>query len=220
MRVLDVMTSPPISVGPDTPLKEVAKLLVEHRITGVPVVESGSVLGVVSQADIVVGEQQAEEEFVHPARLARLRRRLAVRDRRKARDVMTSPAVTVDPWTSAVGAAWAMTQHDVSRLAVVEDDRLVGVVTRSDLVRAFARSDDQVRREIVEEVLPALAISPNDVEVTVANGEVVLRGEVEDELEARCLPHAVRGVLGVIAVTPELTARHPQMPFGHASVRP
>jgi osmotically-inducible protein OsmY len=79
-------------------------------------------------------------------------------------------------------------------------------------VRAFARSDDGIRRDIVEEVLPSLYLSPGDVRVSVENGDVVLEGEVERELDARCLPHAVGAVVGVIDVRSEVTARHEHSP--------
>lgn len=219
VRVLELMSRPAVSVKPQTPLKHVARLLAEHGITGVPVVENARVVGVVSEADIVADEQRAEDRGLHPRRWPRLRRRAARLPPRTAGEAMTSPAITVAPQTSAVGAAWLMTQHDVNRLPVVDGERLVGVVTRSDLVRGFARSDDQVRREIVEEVLPALGVSANDVQVTVVDGLAAVRGEVEDDVVLRCLPHAVRGVLGVVAVVSELTARHAHMPFDRVSER-
>jgi CBS domain-containing protein len=105
---------------------------------------------------------------------------------------------------SAVGSAWLMTQHDAHHLPVTDRGALVGIVSRSDLVRAFARSDDQIRGEIVDEILPAFALSANDIAVSVSNGEVILAGEVDDDLTARALPHAVRSVIGVVAVGGEL----------------
>jgi CBS domain-containing protein len=217
MRVSDLMTAPVITVGPGASLKRVAHELVDHAITGVPVVEDGRVIGIVSQANIVDREREAEAESLLAKRKLRLRRSAAQAAARTARDVMTSPAVTIDPHASAVGAAWLMTKHDVNRLPVVENEQLVGIVTRSDIVRAFVRSDDEIRREIVDEVLPSLLVSQNDVEVTVEQGIVHLSGEVEDDAEVRCLPHAVRGVLGVVDVAAELTGRHPHAAFDRAS---
>ena len=211
MRVEEVMTRDVEVVGTQTGLKEVALLLSAHEISGVPVVEHGVPVGVVSESDLVAKEQESEAETV------RRRRRLSRRRRPQppaivAADVMTAPPVTVSPKSSAVGAAWTMTEHDVDRLLVVENGRLVGIITRGDLVRAFGRSDEQIRAEIVDEVLPALDVSPNDVAVAVADGVVRLEGEVEDELDAQCLPHAVRSVVGVVEVRCDIAARHRRRP--------
>lgn len=209
MRVKEIMAGPLVCVGPQTPLKEVAQLLLRHRITGVPVIdETGSVLGVVSQADLVREEQAAESESLRSGtHRIRLRRTRDV-PRRTAADVMSAPALEVEPQSSAVRAAWLMSQHDVNRLIVMERGVAVGIVTRTDLIRAFARSDEDVRREIVEDVLPSLGMSPNDIAVSVDRGEVVLSGALDDELQARWLPHAVRCVLGVVAVDSRLEPGH------------
>ena len=209
MRVEEIMGSPLVTVTPQTPLKQVGRLLVERRITGVPVVDdAGALLGVVSQTDLVREEQSAEAESLRSP--GRLRRRLSRTNaaHHTAGDVMTSPVLTVEARSSAVGAAWLMAEHGVNRLVVTDGAAPIGVVTRTDLIRAFARRDEDVRREIVEEVLPSLEISPNDVAVTVSDGEVVLDGEVDDELQARWLPHAVRCVLGVVAVDARLRPHH------------
>lgn len=209
MRVQEIMTRPLVSIRSDAPLKEVAQLLFEHRITGVPVVDgSGVVVGVVSQADLVREEQLAESQMVQSSKLRIRRRRKRDVSHRTAAELMSAPVLTVDVQSSAVRAAWLMAEHDVSRLVVLERGVPVGIVTRTDLIGAFARSDEDVRREIVDEVLPSLEVSPNDVEVTIEDGEVVLGGEVEDELQARWLPHAVHCVLGVVSVESRLRSRH------------
>lgn len=209
MLVRDLMTSEVVTVTPDTPLKQVAAALVAHRITGVPVVCDGALVGVVSQADIVELEERAEDESIR----GRRRRRRPLPPSRTAGDVMRSPVVTIDPRSSAVGAAWSMTRNDVNRLAVVDRGKVVGIVTRSDLIHAFARPDAAVRREIVEEILPSLCVSCNEVSVTVQDGIVTVRGSVEDTAQARCLPHALRGVVGVVDVDSELSVQHEHRPF-------
>lgn len=210
MRVQDVMTADVRVVSPQASLKEVAALMASQEISGVPVVEDGRPVGVVTQSDIVRMQQQAESELVGRRWLRR--RAGQPLPKRTVGDVMSQPPVTATPTLSVVGAAWRMTQHDVSRLLVVTEGRLVGIITRSDLVRAFARSDAQIRTEIVDEVLPSLSVSANDVRITVDNGSVVLSGEVEDELDAHCLPHAVRSVIGVIDVSSTIRARHAHRP--------
>lgn len=214
MRVRELMTRDVLTVAPETPLKTVAAVLAEHRISGLPVVREGALVGIVSQSDIVEVEERAEEESL---RRGRRRRRAPLPRSRVAADVMRSPVVTVEPQTSVVGAAWAMTTRDVSRLPVVDRGDLVGIVTRSDLIRAFARPDVDVRREIVDDVLPSLCVSCNEVVVTVENGIVTLRGVVEDDAQARCLPHAVRSVIGVTDVVSELSPRHDHRPFDRFS---
>lgn len=221
MRVQQIMSTPLVTLTRETPLKDVSHVLLQHGVTGVPIVDaSGSPVGIVSQSDLVREAQSAEEEALQQSFLARLRRRRTeAASHHLAADVMTAPAVTVEPQASAVRAAWLMTEHNVNRLVVVDRGVPVGMVTRTDLVRAFARSDDDVRAEIVAEVLPALDVSANDVEVTVSNGEVRLCGEVDDELEARWLPTAVRRVLGVVAVDSQLRARHPRRADTFAPLR-
>jgi CBS domain-containing protein len=205
MRVKDMMSSPVLSVAPDRGIKAVARLLDRNRVAAVPVVENGQVVGIVSKSDLVTREQAFELDGAGWIG-RRLHRRPEPRPGRTARDVMTSPALTVAPSLSAVGAAWLMTEHDAHHLPVVDRDKLVGIVSRSDLVRAFARSDDQIREEIVGEVLPAFSLSANDVQVSMSNGEVILGGAIEDELTARCLPHAVQSVVGVVEVDSRLRA--------------
>jgi CBS domain-containing protein len=204
MRVKDMMSSPVLSVAPDRGIKAIAQLLDRNRVAAVPVVENGQVVGIVSKSDLVTREQAFELDAGWIGR--RLHRPPQPRQGRTARDVMTSPALTVAPTLSAVGAAWLMTEHDAHHLPVVDRDKLVGIVSRSDLVRAFARSDDQIREEIVGEVLPAFSLSANDVQVSVSNGEVILSGAIEDELTARCLPHAVQSVVGVVEIDSRLEA--------------
>ena len=205
MRVRDLMSWPVLSVPPDRGLKAVARLLDRNRVSAVPVVEEGRVIGMLSKTDLVRREQAFElEDAGWIGR--RLGRRAHARRITTARDAMSSPPVTVAPTLSAVGAAWLMTEHDAHHLPVVERGKLVGMVSRSDLVRGFARSDEQIRAEIVGEILPMFEISPNDVEVSVSNGEVILSGAVADELTARCLPHAMRRVIGVVEVASRLEA--------------
>jgi CBS domain-containing protein len=205
MRVGDIMSTPVISVTPEHSLKAVARLFQRNRIAAVPVLDGGRVVGVVSKTDIVRREQAFELE--RGRRLGgRLRRGTRAASLATVGDVMVSPAITVEPTLSAVGCAWLMTEHDAHHLPVLDRGKLIGIVSRSDLVRAFARSDEQIRAEIVEQILPSFAPAADDVEITVSNGEVVLTGEVDDESTLRLLPHAVRSVIGVAEITCELQA--------------
>ena len=102
-----------------------------------------------------------------------------------------------------------MIEEGVNRLPVVDhDDRLIGIITRADLVRAFVRSDAEVEHEIREEVLlRTLWLDPGVVEVEVDGGEVKLTGEVETKADAEAVPALVERVPGVVAVQSDLRWR-------------
>lgn len=209
MRVEDVMTKDVKTVAPDTPLREVARILAESKISGIPVVEDGKVVGVISEADILV-----KEGGQRPGRGGLLglllddRRDLETKlQARTAGEAMTSPAITIGPKRTVTEAATRMVEEKVNRLPVVDDEgNLVGIVTRADLVRAFVRSDEEIAREIREDVVfRTLWIPPEQVEVEVERGVVTLRGHVENQSDAELLPGFVQRVPGVIAVESRLT---------------
>ena len=209
MRVEDVMTKDVKTVRPDTPLREVARILAEGKISGVPVVEDGKLVGVVSESDILV-----KERGERPGRGGLLGlivdegRELQTKlQARSAGEAMTSPAITIGPKRTVTEAASKMVEEKVNRLPVVDDKgNLVGIVTRADLVRAFVRSDEEIAREIREDVVfRTLWIPPEQVEVAVERGVVTLRGHVENRSDAELLPSFVQRVPGVIAVESYLT---------------
>jgi CBS domain-containing protein len=212
VHVEQLMTAPVITVRPNMSLKEVAVLLVEHRISGVPVVEDGAVVGVVSEGDIVAKEQGVATPapdgllaWLFGGDDEEITAKLAART---AAEAMSSPAVTIEPWRNAAAAAALMTDRGVNRLPVVDQGLLVGIVTRADLVRAFARADWEIERDIRDEViLRGFWMSPEGVRVQVLDGEVTLAGEVENDLVAELLPHEAQRVPGVISVSSELTVR-------------
>jgi CBS domain-containing protein len=209
MRVADLMTTDVLSVGPDTPLKEVAVLLAERRISGAPVVDAeGRLLGVVSEADILAKERR-------PRRQTRFGRLLGYPEApsgkaaaRTAGEAMTSPAITIGPERRADAAAALMLDRAVNRLPVVgRDGKLEGIVTRADLVRAFVVSDDQIEREVREDVLlHELWLDPSDFELTVDAGEVTITGRVPTDDERELLERRIRLVPGVVSVTVQETA--------------
>ncbi|HET7856025.1 MAG TPA: CBS domain-containing protein [Gaiellaceae bacterium] len=209
VHVEQLMTAPVVTVPPEMSLKEVATLLVERRISGVPVIEDGTLLGVVSEGDIVAKERGVTTPA--PDGLlawifrddAEITAKLAART---AADAMTSPAVTIESWRSAATAAALMTDRGVNRLPVLARGRLVGIVTRADLVRAFARTDAAIERDIRDEVvMRSFWMSPEGLRVRVLDGAVTLEGEVENELVAEMLPREAQRVPGVISVHSELT---------------
>jgi CBS domain-containing protein len=206
MRVQDVMTTDVVTLDPDTPLKEAARVLLERRISGAPVVEDHRVVGVLSEADLLELER-GHEDRPHGIFRSRDRRRVVADDEpRTVRDVMTSPAITVMPVWTVAGAAALMLDKDVNRLPVVRADGLAGIITRADVVRAFARTDDAIAQEVREAVMlqKALHVDESPVDVAVTGGEVVLTGTVRESDTAERLVNAARGVPGVLAVRSEL----------------
>jgi CBS domain-containing protein len=204
VKVKDLMSRDVVTVTPETPLKAAAALLVEHRISGLPVCDAGSVVGVVSEADILVKEQGRDDR--HGRVLARLLAGAPLDETkieaRTAGEAMSAPAITIGPNRQAAAAARLMVEEGVNRLPVVSrEGELVGIVTRADLVRAFVRSDDQIEREISEEVLRrALWAEPGAVRVRVRDGEVQLDGELDSTEDVTVLERLVGRVPGVVSV--------------------
>ncbi|MFI8320327.1 CBS domain-containing protein [Streptomyces sp. NPDC085529] len=206
--VADVMTTKVVAVQPGAEFKEIVAAMERWKVTAVPVVEGeGRVVGVVSEADLLLKEELHD----HRLGLVEQMRRLdatAKAGSHRAEDLMTSPAVTVALGASLPQAARLMAAHRVKRLPVVDASGVIqGIVSRSDLLKVFLRTDEdltaEVRRVVVEHLFP---LSRRRVEVRVDAGVVTLSGEVRDSalipLAAR-LAHAVEGVVDVRC---ELTA--------------
>jgi len=212
MRVDDVMTTDVATVTPGASLKDVARILVERDISGVPVMDAdGDVLGVVSEADLLAKERAEPPTRGGP--LAWLVDPIEVIERRKlgarlAGEVMTSPAVTIAPYRNLATAAGIMLDNRVNRLPVVSDGKLVGIVTRADLVRAFARSDAEVLEEIRQDVLGRqMLLDDYAVGVEIDAGDVVLSGEMGRRSQVELMPRLVARVAGVVGIENKLTWR-------------
>jgi len=211
MKIERLMTRDVMTASTDTSLKDVAALLTEKHISGLPVCTAdGTVVGVISEADIVRTEQGIGPEVGGRLRwfFRRLDDDLDKLRARTAGEAMTSPALTVRPVEPVSTAARLMLLHRINRLPVVADGRLVGIVTRADLVRAFHRSDDELAEEIKDEVLRgALWIAPDTLALTVEDGVVRVSGPVGTELELESVLRSIRRVPGVVDVHSELHAR-------------
>ncbi len=211
MNVEDVMTKEVVTVRPGASLKHVAALLGEHRISGLPVVDGeGKLQGVVSEGDILCKERGPSERRSVLERLRRPRRieeQLKL-EARTAAEAMTTPAKTTVPWRSVAGAAGQMLDEGINRLPVVDrEGKLVGIVTRADLVRAFARSDTDIRQEIQEDVLARTLLLPQPVTVDVEEGKVRLGGSVDRRSDAQLVSAVVTKVPGVVEVESEISWR-------------
>ena len=153
MKAGEIMTSPAVSVGPDATVAEIAALLFERRISAVPVVEDGRLVGIVSEADLLHRHEIGTDGTAHSAPWWL---RLFAADRsiedyikshaRRARDVMTPEVVSVAPDTPAAEIADVLEARRVKRVPVVEAGRLVGMVSRSDLVAALAAAAGSKKR--------------------------------------------------------------------------
>ena len=189
-----VMTADVIQVRRTTPFKELVRLLDHHRIGGLPVVdEDDKVVGVLSGTDLV--RAQASRPGEDPAGAV------------TAQDLMSTPAVTVHPEQTVPDAARLMERRGVERLPVIdEEDRLIGIATRRDLLRVFLRTDDGIGRQVAEEVLVGrLGLGPSDVSVSVRDGVVALDGRVELRSLVPEAVHAVWRLEGVVGVVNGLT---------------
>jgi len=141
------MTTAVISVSPDTPTSEVAGILRDHRISAVPVIDQiGTPIGMVSEGDLIGRDDAdhearrdwwltllAEGETLNPNFLASLRA-----SKRRVRDVMTAPVVTVGEETELKDIARLLTAHRIKRVPVLRDGQIVGIVSRADLLRTLA----------------------------------------------------------------------------------
>lgn len=201
--VRELMTRDVATVGADTPYKAIADLLDARKISAVPVVDADRrVVGVVSEADLL-----AKIEFEGAAEPApffdRNRKARAKAGGTTAGEVMTSPAVTITADESVTAAARVMDRKRVKRLPVVDGDgRLVGIVSRRDLLSVFVQTDEAIRAEVAEDVFRRILwIEPPLVAVDVEDGVVTLTGDLEQrsvvDIAVR-LTTAVDGVVGVV----------------------
>jgi CBS domain-containing protein len=205
--VRDVMTRSVISVSPDTPLKEVARLLVEHGISGLPVVgPNRTVLGVVSEADFLLKERGARAVRHRPLAsiLGESRdtaRQLAKVEAATAGQAMSSPAVTIEAGATLQKAAETMVSRQINRLPVMEHGALVGIITRADLVKAYIRSDEQLAETIRDEVLRrTLWLDPAGFKVAVTDGVASVRGRVDRRSTADVIERVTAMVPGIVGV--------------------
>lgn len=206
MKVEDLMTRNVRTVSPERSLKDVAALLAEHRIGGMPVVdESRLPIGVISKTDIVIKER-AEADAGHRGLFRRGKDdgSAAKVAARTAGEAMTAPAVTIGPNMPVATAAEWMLDSGINRLPVVQRNELVGIITRHDLVRVFARTDAEIEQEIREDALAGIPW-PDAISLRVHAGEVTLRGQADTVADAEMLPVQIRHVLGVVAVDSELS---------------
>jgi CBS domain-containing protein len=208
MKVRDIMTTDPVRVTGDTRLKEAARLMVRHRVSGLPVVdEEGKLIGIVSEGDFI--RQEASRDRPHGVSLldalfgeGELEPVLA----ETVSEVMTRSVVTITPEATVGEAARVMGRRNVKRLPVVDlEGELVGIISRADVVGAFTKPDDVIEDEVREDIIRRLLfLDPETVTITVSDGMVTLEGELENRTEAHLLEELTRRIAGVVKVESRL----------------
>ena len=214
-KVRDVMTTSVVTVDRITPYKEIARLLAERRVSGLPVLKMGrQVVGVVTEADLVAAEVQTARRLHAGGRPAWWPRR-ARHPALTAGQLMTTPAITIGPDATLPAAARLMDTHHIRRLPVTGGDgKLLGIISRRDLLSVFLRPDEDIAtdaRRVLDEFLFA------DVDVTVRNGIITITDTPTPDggEHADLIPLAIRlmwDVDGVVDIVNHMGEPRPSIP--------
>jgi len=209
--VSDVMTTHVHVASPLTPFKLLVRLIEENRVGAIPIVnQQGIPIGIVSESDLLIKQirpsRESLRELLH---VDKRRTAKAKADGTVASDIMTSPVITVESDTGLGDAARLMQEKNLRRLVVVDEgDRIAGIVSRSDVLKVFLRTDDEIREEIRSELIPSLLMStPDAVNVDVQWNVVTFSGEVDRRSEADIVTRLAGELDGVVGVVDQLTYR-------------
>ncbi len=201
------MAPDPVTVTPATSVRDVADILVRQRVGAVPVLTpGGKVVGIVTETDLLRKEElQQDPEGQHSMHLT-YRARRAIATAETAREIMNTHPATVRAGATVPEAARIMDCQRVTCLLVTDENaKLLGIVSPRDLLRVFLRPGEEIRAEIIREVLAGyLGTNPAKVQVDVADGVVKLTGELERKSMLALIQPAVRAVDGVIDVEAQL----------------
>ncbi len=194
MLVRDLMTTDVVAVGPGASIRDAARLMYRYRVSGVPVVDMDDhVLGIITEGDFLAMEIERLETGAVPT---------------EVREVMSKSVKTIPPEMDVTGAARFMQAQDVKRLVVATDGKMVGILSRFDIVAAFTRPDDLIEDEIREDLVRrVLFVDPETIGVSVLNGVVTFVGSIGTRTEARLVEELARRLDGVVDVANELTWR-------------
>jgi CBS domain-containing protein len=216
--VRDVMTVSPITVEPTATVKDIAQVLLERDIRCVPVVDVGDqLIGIVSEADLISREGYPTVRSHHLAGLVNS----AVVDHRHhwtaraegliASEIMTEEVITCAPDEPVTVVSRRMLRHDVRTLPVMEENRLIGILSRHDLLRLFDRPDTEIRQSLANLLADPLWVPPGHaVQAEVRDGVVILTGTVRQPQEVAIVGRAVRQVPGVIEVVNRVSGPGPK----------
>jgi CBS domain-containing protein len=226
-HVSDVMTTDVVAVEPDTPFKELVTLLRERGLSALPVIDPDrKLVGIVSEADLILRHEYGYADGRRQGGWRHRRDRVKAEGETAAR-IMTTSVVTIDPEATVASAARLMHRHGVKRLPVVDPDaKLLGIVSRTDLLKIYLRIDGEIRDEVEDRLCGSPGwIVPGTIDVLVEDGIVSLEGRVEQRSQIPMLLDVVASVDGVVAVrnrlgyevddeTPGLDAMSPWASFG------
>ncbi|MGO6819768.1 CBS domain-containing protein [Rhizobium leguminosarum] len=219
MLVQAIMTSTPITVTASSSVAEAAKLMLDNKISGLPVVDaSGALVGIVSEGDFLRRSELNTERkrswlldwLTSPGKIADEYVRA---HGRRVEEVMTAPVSAIAPTASVSDAVRLMERQDIKRLPVVADGRLVGIVARSDLLRALSQAlpiaavsagDAQIQAAIDAELARQSWSRNGFIHCRVANGVAELTGTIFDERERLAAKVAVENVPGVTSIRDQL----------------
>lgn len=209
----DIMTSPVIIARPDAPVKDLAALLTTHRISGIPIVTTEhELVGIITEADFLYKEILPKPTEPRPI-VQRLRlpgvAEAAERARKaeglRAVDIMTSPVITVTEAATVHEIAGLMVQHKVNRLPVLRAGRVIGIVSRADVLKAFRRSDEELADAIREGIIQDLWVDEARLRIEVKDGIVYLEGRVDRRSEKDLVEKWAAMADGVVGVESRLT---------------
>jgi len=209
--VADVMTTRVVAVKRSADYKEICSALRQHRVSACPVInDAGNVVGVVSEADLLYKVADPRP----PSGLIRLRWKLGEESKVNAitaDQLMTSPAVSIQPNAPLAIAARTMQERRVRRLPVVaRDGLLIGIVSRTDLLSVYDRPDADIRDEVLRDIIAReFRLDSAELEVTVSSGVVTLAGPVARLDTALALLSRVRHAEGVVAIRDRLLVEAP-----------
>ncbi len=208
MKVRDIMTTDPVKVTGNTHLKEAARLMVRHRVSGLPVVdEGGKLIGILSEGDFIrreAGRDRPQGVSLLDAVFGE--GELQPVGAETVAEIMTRSVVTITPEATVGEAARVMGRRNVKRLPVVDlEGELIGIVSRADIVGAFTKPDDVIEDEVREDLIRRLLfLDPELVRVSADDGVVTLEGELENRTEAHLLEELARRIAGVVRVESRL----------------
>jgi CBS domain-containing protein len=207
VKLRDLMTTEVITIGPEAALKEAARRMIEARVSGLPVTSAdGELIGMVTEADFV--KEEASRRSGQRARLLRWLHRDAPMDAERAvGDVMTRDVITLTVDDDHADAARLMETERIKRVPVLTaEGTLAGIVSRSDILRAFARPDAAIIQELSDDVIRrVLWIDRKKVDIGCENGNLTLRGQLETRSDAQLLVELARRLDGVVSVQDHLT---------------
>ena len=207
--VKDVMTSQVIWVEQDTPFAAIAAALRQFRVSAFPVLnDKGEVIGVVSESDLLAKQALGCGDGEVPGMITGIVRHKQLEKARAvtAADLMTSPAITVDPDDTVEHAARLMYLRGVKRLPVVDaENHLAGIVSRTDVLTVYSRPDAEIGEEIRAGILlPESAGDPATFDAAVVDGVVTLTGRPRTREQGQEIAYRARHVQGVVAVRDRL----------------